>query len=46
LIRAKAKGKEFAVEQHAGPEKVTSLMDALERSLKQAPVSKFVKAAK
>jgi DNA end-binding protein Ku len=32
LIRAKARGKEFAVERHAGPEKITGLMDALERS--------------
>jgi DNA end-binding protein Ku len=46
LIRAKAKGKEYAVEQHAGPEKVTSVMDALERSLKRAPGKKPVKAAK
>jgi DNA end-binding protein Ku len=38
LIRAKVKGKEFAVEQHAGPEKMTSLIDALERSLKQSSV--------
>ncbi len=35
LIRAKAKGREFTVQQHARTEKVAGLMDALERSLKQ-----------
>lgn len=46
LIRAKIKGKKFAVEQHAGPEKIASLMDAVERSLKQAPQNMPVKGAK
>ena len=44
LIRAKVKGKEFTVEQHAGPEKITSLMDALERSLRQTAMHVPVKS--
>ena len=43
LIRAKVKGEEFSVEQHAGPEKMTSLIDALERSLKQSSAHMPVK---
>jgi DNA end-binding protein Ku len=43
LIKAKAKGKEFSVEQHPGPEEITSVTDALEKSLKQVQIKPLAK---